>query len=59
MLARHPGVGKLSLTGSSEVGKTIMAAAAERIVPVTLELGGKSPQIVFPDTPMMTRWFRV
>ncbi len=49
MLARHPGVGKLSLTGSSEVGKTIMAAAAERIVPVTLELGGKSPQIVFPD----------
>ena len=49
MLARHPGVGKLSLTGSSEVGKSIMAAAAERIVPVTLELGGKSPQIVFPD----------
>jgi betaine-aldehyde dehydrogenase len=49
MLARHPGIGKLSLTGSSEVGKSIMAAAAERIVPVTLELGGKSPQIVFPD----------
>ena len=49
LLARHPGVGKLSLTGSSEVGKSIMAAAAERIVPVTLELGGKSPQIVFPD----------
>jgi betaine-aldehyde dehydrogenase len=49
ILARHPGVGKLSLTGSSEVGKSIMAAAAERIVPVTLELGGKSPQIVFPD----------
>jgi betaine-aldehyde dehydrogenase len=50
LLARHPGIGKLSLTGSSEVGKSIMAAAAERIVPVTLELGGKSPQIVFPDT---------
>jgi|CryGeyStandDraft_6_1057127.scaffolds.fasta_scaffold46116_2 betaine-aldehyde dehydrogenase len=49
MLARHSGVRKLSLTGSSEVGKSIMAAAAERIVPVTLELGGKSPQIVFPD----------
>jgi acyl-CoA reductase-like NAD-dependent aldehyde dehydrogenase len=50
MLAGHPGVGKLSLTGSSEVGKSIMAAAAKRIVPVSLELGGKSPQIVFPDS---------
>ena len=49
LLARHPGVRKLSLTGSSEVGKSVMASAAERIVPVTLELGGKSPQIVFPD----------
>ena len=49
MLARHPGVGKLSFTGSSVAGKSIMSAAAERIVPVTLELGGKSPQIVFPD----------
>jgi betaine-aldehyde dehydrogenase len=49
MLARHPGVGKLSFTGSSVAGKSIMAAAAERIVPVTLELGGKSPQIVFAD----------
>jgi betaine-aldehyde dehydrogenase len=49
MLARHPSVGKLSFTGSSVAGKSIIAAAAERIVPVTLELGGKSPQIVFPD----------
>ena len=48
-IARHPLIAKLSLTGSSDVGKSIMAAAAERIVPVTLELGGKSPQIVFPD----------
>ncbi|MBS3906917.1 MAG: aldehyde dehydrogenase family protein [Syntrophaceae bacterium] len=48
-LARHPLVRKLSFTGSHEIGKTIMEAAAERIVPVTLELGGKSPQIVFPD----------
>ena len=48
-LAKHPQVRKLSLTGSTEVGKSIMAAAADRIVPVTLELGGKSPQIVFPD----------
>ena len=48
-LAEHPGVRKLSFTGSTEVGKRIMRAAAERIVPVSLELGGKSPQIVFPD----------
>ena len=48
-LARHPLVRKLSFTGSYEIGRTIMEAAAERIVPVTLELGGKSPQIVFPD----------
>lgn len=48
-LARHPLVRKLSFTGSHEIGKMIMEAAAERIVPVTLELGGKSPQIVFPD----------
>jgi acyl-CoA reductase-like NAD-dependent aldehyde dehydrogenase len=48
-LARHPLVRKLSFTGSSEVGKSIFSAAAERIIPVSLELGGKSPQIVFPD----------
>ena len=40
---------KLSFTGSTEVGKLIMHAAADRIVPVSLELGGKSPAIVFPD----------
>jgi acyl-CoA reductase-like NAD-dependent aldehyde dehydrogenase len=48
-LAHHPLVRKLSFTGSTEVGKLIMAAAAERIVPVSLELGGKSPSIVYPD----------
>jgi len=48
-LAQHPLVRKLSFTGSTEVGKLIMHAAAERIVPVSLELGGKSPAIVFPD----------
>ncbi|MCX8118821.1 MAG: aldehyde dehydrogenase family protein, partial [Desulfobacterota bacterium] len=48
-LARHPLVRKLTFTGSHEIGRTIMEAAAERIVPITLELGGKSPQIVFPD----------
>lgn len=42
-------VRKLSFTGSTEVGKLVARAAAERLVPVTLELGGKSPNIVFPD----------
>lgn len=49
-LARHPLVRKLSFTGSTEVGRLIMHAAADRIVPVSLELGGKSPTIVFPDS---------
>lgn len=48
-LAEHPAIRKLSFTGSTEVGKLIMRAAAERIVPVSLELGGKSPSIVYPD----------
>jgi acyl-CoA reductase-like NAD-dependent aldehyde dehydrogenase len=48
-LANHQGVRKLSFTGSTEVGKLIMRAAADRIVPVSLELGGKSPSIVYPD----------
>jgi betaine-aldehyde dehydrogenase len=48
-LAQHPLVRKLSFTGSTEVGRLIMGAAAERIAPVSLELGGKSPSIVFPD----------
>jgi phenylacetaldehyde dehydrogenase len=49
-LSRHPDVAKLTFTGSTGVGKAILAAAADRIVPVTLELGGKSPAIVFPDS---------
>jgi len=48
-LSNHPGVRKLSFTGSTEVGKLVMRAASERIVPVSLELGGKSPSIVYPD----------
>ena len=48
-LSEHPDVRKLSFTGSTAVGKIIMRAAAERIVPVSLELGGKSPSIVYPD----------
>ena len=49
-LAEHPLVRKLSFTGSTEVGKSIMRAAADRIVPVSLELGGKSPVVVYPDS---------
>ena len=48
-LANHPAIAKLSFTGSTVVGKSIMRAASDRIVPVSLELGGKSPSIVFPD----------
>ena len=48
-LAEHPLVRKISFTGHTETGKEILRLAADRIVPVTLELGGKSPQILFPD----------
>jgi acyl-CoA reductase-like NAD-dependent aldehyde dehydrogenase len=48
-LAGHPGINHLSFTGSSEVGIEVMRRAAENVVPVTLELGGKSPNIVFAD----------
>jgi aldehyde dehydrogenase (NAD+) len=48
-LASHPGVRHISFTGSVATGRLIQAAAAQNAVPVTLELGGKSPQIVFSD----------
>ena len=48
-LLAHPLVSKLSFTGSTAVGRLVAHAAAERILPVSLELGGKSPSIVFPD----------
>jgi aldehyde dehydrogenase (NAD+) len=48
-LARHPGIAHISFTGSPTVGTLIQQVAAERHCPVTLELGGKSPQIVFAD----------
>jgi betaine-aldehyde dehydrogenase len=48
-LASHPGIQKLTFTGSTEIGKRVMRVAADRVVPVSLELGGKSPSIVFPD----------
>jgi aldehyde dehydrogenase (NAD+) len=48
-LARHPGIDHISFTGSPRVGTLIQQVAAERHCPVTLELGGKSPQIIFDD----------
>jgi len=48
-LASHPDVGKITFTGSTEVGKRIAALAAGSVKSVTLELGGKAPNIIFPD----------
>ncbi len=48
-LASHPSVQHMSFTGSVRTGAAIQTAAAKNVIPVTLELGGKSPQIVFDD----------
>jgi betaine-aldehyde dehydrogenase len=48
-LVDHPKVGKVTFTGSQPVGETIYASAARKIIPVSLELGGKSPMIVMAD----------
>jgi aldehyde dehydrogenase (NAD+) len=48
-LVRHPDIDKIAFTGSTEVGKGIMRAAADTLKRVTLELGGKSPNIIFAD----------
>ncbi len=48
-LSGHAGINHISFTGSVGVGSMIQAAAAKNVVPVTLELGGKSPQLVFAD----------
>jgi aldehyde dehydrogenase (NAD+) len=51
-LVRHPGVDKVAFTGSTEVGKGIMREAAGSLKRVSLELGGKSPNVVFADAEM-------
>ncbi|MCP3869169.1 MAG: aldehyde dehydrogenase family protein [Gammaproteobacteria bacterium] len=48
-LARHPGVSKISFTGSTEVGRQVGKSAMDHVAHVTLELGGKSPMIAFED----------
>ncbi|MFZ0427789.1 MAG: aldehyde dehydrogenase family protein [Acidobacteriota bacterium] len=53
-LAAHPGVDKVAFTGSTEVGKLIVRAASNDLKKVTLELGGKSPNVVFGDANLET-----
>lgn len=48
-LAGHPGIDHISFTGSPQTGQAVQQAATANFVPVTMELGGKSPQIVFSD----------
>nr|WP_092072278.1 aldehyde dehydrogenase family protein [Dendrosporobacter quercicolus]NSL48599.1 aldehyde dehydrogenase family protein [Dendrosporobacter quercicolus DSM 1736]SDM39577.1 Acyl-CoA reductase [Dendrosporobacter quercicolus] len=50
-LLEHNRLSKLAFTGSTEVGYTVSAAAAKKLIPATLELGGKSANIFFPDAP--------
>lgn len=49
-LVKHPGVRMVSFTGGTDTGRAIGAIAGQRLIPVGLELGGKSPHIVFDDT---------
>jgi acyl-CoA reductase-like NAD-dependent aldehyde dehydrogenase len=51
-IAEHPDIDKISFTGSTEVGKLILQASAGNLKRVSLELGGKSPNIIFPDFDM-------
>ena len=48
-LASHPGIDKIAFTGSTEVGKLVARAAAENLTKVSLELGGKAPNVIFAD----------
>jgi aldehyde dehydrogenase (NAD+) len=51
-LARHPDINQLTFTGSVEVGIAVAKMAADNVVPVVMELGGKSPNVVFADADM-------
>jgi acyl-CoA reductase-like NAD-dependent aldehyde dehydrogenase len=48
-IAAHPGIDKVSFTGSTETGKKILNASIRNLKRVTLELGGKSPHVIMPD----------
>jgi acyl-CoA reductase-like NAD-dependent aldehyde dehydrogenase len=53
-LASHPDIDKVAFTGSTEVGKLILQASAGNLKRVSLELGGKSPNVIFPDADLET-----
>ncbi len=53
-LVRHPGVDKVSFTGGTATARLVMAAAAETLTPLSLELGGKSANVIFPDADLAT-----
>ena len=53
-LSAHPGIDKVAFTGSTATGRAVARAAAENLNPATLELGGKSPQVVFPDADLQS-----
>lgn len=53
-LVEHPGVAKIVFTGSTPTGRDVMERCARQVKPVTLELGGKSPNIVFADADLKT-----
>jgi aldehyde dehydrogenase (NAD+) len=52
-LVGHPGVDKITFTGGTATGRALMERAARRLTPLTLELGGKSPNIIFPDADLI------
>ena len=52
-LVSHPGIDKITFTGGTATGRALMETAARRLTPLTLELGGKSPNIIFPDADLV------
>jgi (Z)-2-((N-methylformamido)methylene)-5-hydroxybutyrolactone dehydrogenase len=58
-LAAHPGVDKVAFTGGTETGRRVGVAAMEHLAPITLELGGKSPQLVFSDADLDAATFGI
>ncbi len=51
-LANHPDVDSVTFTGSTDTGKQLLRIVSDRVIPTTLELGGKNPQVVLPDAKM-------
>lgn len=53
-IPNHPGIRRVGFTGSPATGSTVMEACARNLIPLHLELGGKSPQVIFPDADLAT-----